>query len=180
MPNKLSCDEIAQRRWTPGKALRPKPSPTRRSPNCVTSSSAAGRFIDFIGNAGLATPLFSNDPFGSFKVLAGQSKAQFADILTTAIEFVGPRQNGIILRASGTGNTQIVPGFGLATYQKGLRVRFMASAALVHDIIEATEERRFRRHHKQLAAHLLTTDALGFVLLSKTGAGLLFGVIDQH
>lgn len=66
----------------------------------------------------------------------------------------------------------------LTTPQKGLRVRFVTAAALVHELIEAVDERRLQ---KQLAAQdLLIIDELGFVPLSKTGAELLFKVISQR
>ena len=46
--------------------------------------------------------------------------------------------------------------------------------------IEAADERRLQRLHKQLASQdLLIIDELGFVPLSKTGAELLFEIISQ-
>ena len=62
-----------------------------------------------------------------------------------------------------------------------MRVRFVTAAALVHEMIEAADERRLQRLQKQLAAQdLLIIDELGFVPLSKTGAELLFEVISQR
>ncbi len=96
-------------------------------------------------------------------------------------EYVGKRQNVIALGPSGTGKTHIALGLGLAACQKGLKVRFTTAAALVHEMIEAVDERRLQRHQKQLAAQdLLIIDELGFVPLSKTGAELLFEVISQR
>ena len=96
-------------------------------------------------------------------------------------EYVGKRQNIIALGPSGTGKTHIALGLGLAACQKGLKVRFTTAAALVHEMIEAVDERRLQRHQKQLAAQdLLIIDELGFVPLSKTGAELLFEVISQR
>ncbi len=69
----------------------------------------------------------------------------------------------------------------VAACQKGMRVRFVTAAALVHELIEAVDERRLQRLQKQLAAQdLLIIDELGFVPLSKTGAELLFEVISQR
>uniref|UniRef100_UPI000EA82988 IS21-like element helper ATPase IstB n=1 Tax=Ruegeria sp. EL01 TaxID=2107578 RepID=UPI000EA82988 len=96
-------------------------------------------------------------------------------------EFVGHRQNVIALGPSGTGKTHVALGLGLAACQKGLKVRFMTAAALVHDLIEAVDERRLQRLQKQLVSQdLLIIDELGFVPLSKTGAELLFEVISQR
>lgn len=96
-------------------------------------------------------------------------------------EYVGKRQNIIALGPSGTGKTHVALGLGLAACQKGLKVRFTTAAALVHEMIEAVDERRLQRQQKQLAAQdLLIIDELGFVPLSKTGAELLFEVISQR
>jgi len=72
-------------------------------------------------------------------------------------------------------------GLGLAACQKGKKVRFTTASALVHELIEATDERRLQRLQKQLAGYeLLIIDELGFVPLSKSGAELLFEVISQR
>jgi DNA replication protein DnaC len=71
-------------------------------------------------------------------------------------------------------------GLGLAACQRGLKVRFTTAAALVHDLIEAQDERRLQRLQKQLTSqNLLIIDELGFVPLSKSGAELLFEVMSQ-
>tara|TARA_Y100000310_G_scaffold297461_1_gene330498 strand:+ start:311 stop:706 length:396 start_codon:yes stop_codon:yes gene_type:complete len=54
-------------------------------------------------------------------------------------------------------------------------------AALVHELIEARDERRLLNLQKKLARlKLLIIDELGFVPLSKTGAELLFEVFSQR
>ena len=82
---------------------------------------------------------------------------------------------------SGTGKTHIALGLGLAACQKGLSVGFITAAALVHELMEARDEKRLLRFQKQLAKYkLLIIDELGFVPLSKTGAELLFEVFSQR
>ena len=96
-------------------------------------------------------------------------------------EYVERRENIIALGNSGTGKTHIALGLGLAACQKGLSVGFLTAAALVHELMEARDEKRLLRLQKQLAKyHLLIIDELGFVPLSKTGAELLFEVFSQR
>jgi DNA replication protein DnaC len=72
-------------------------------------------------------------------------------------------------------------GLGLAACQKGLSVGFTTAAALVHELIEARDERRLLRLQKNRVGHkLLIIDELGFVPLSKTGAELLFELVSQR
>ena len=93
--------------------------------------------------------------------------------------YIARRENVIALGNSCTGKTHIA--LGLAACQKGLSVGFTTAAALVHELMEAREERRLLRLQKQLAGwKLLIVDELGFVPLSKTGAELLFEVFSQR
>ena len=95
--------------------------------------------------------------------------------------FVDRHENVIALGPSGTGKTHVALGVGLAACQKGLKVRFTTAAALVHELIEAVDERRLQRLQKLLVSQdLLIIDELGFVPLSKTGAELLFEIISQR
>ena len=48
----------------------------------------------------------------------------------------------ITLGNSGTGKTHIALGLGLAACQKGLSVGFTTAAALVHELIEARDEKQ--------------------------------------
>ena len=94
-------------------------------------------------------------------------------------EYVERRENIIALGNSGTGKTHIAPGLGLAACQKGLSVGFLTAAALVHELMEARDEKRLLRLQKQLAKyHLLIIDELGFVPLSKTGRANVHGFSD--
>ena len=72
-------------------------------------------------------------------------------------------------------------GLGLAACQRGLSVGFSIAPALVHQLIEARDERRLLNLQRKLSRlKLLIIDELGFVPLSKTGAELLFEVISQR
>lgn len=96
-------------------------------------------------------------------------------------EYIERRENVIALGNSGTGKTHVALGLGLAACQKGLAVGFTTAAALVHELMEARDDRQLLRLQKKLATYkLLVIDELGFVPLSKTGAELLFEVFSQR
>ncbi len=87
-------------------------------------------------------------------------------------EYIARRENVIAVGNSGTGKTHIA---------LGLSVGFTTAAALVHELIEARDEKRLLRLQRQLAAYkLLIIDELGYVPLSTTGAELLFEVFSQR
>ena len=50
---------------------------------------------------------------------------------------------------------------GLAACQKGLKVRFITAASLVHELIEAVDERRLQRFQKQLIPTASISDSVG-------------------
>ena len=96
-------------------------------------------------------------------------------------EYIERRENLIALGNSGTGKTHVALGLGLAACQKGLSVGFITAAALVHELMEARDDKQLLRFQKKLATYkLLIIDELGFVPLSKTGAELLFEVFSQR
>ena len=70
---------------------------------------------------------------------------------------------------------------GLAACQRGMSVGFTTTAALVHELMEARDERRLLNLQRQLSRlSLLIIDELGFVPLSPTGSELLFEVFSQR
>jgi DNA replication protein DnaC len=96
-------------------------------------------------------------------------------------EYIDRNGNVIAVGNSGTGKTHVALGLGLAACQRGLSVGFTTAAALVHELIEARDEKRLLNMQKKLARlKLLIIDELGFVPLSKTGAELLFEVFSQR
>ncbi len=66
-------------------------------------------------------------------------------------EYLDRRENVLALGNSGTGKTHIALALGLAACQKGYRVRFTTAAALVHELLEARDDKRLLRLQKQLA-----------------------------
>jgi DNA replication protein DnaC len=115
----------------------------------------------------------------NFKAIPALNKMQVLEL--ARCEWVERRENVIALGPSGTGKTHIALGLGLSACQKGMSVGFVTAAALVHELMEARDERRLLRLQKQMVGYkLLIIDELGFVPLSKTGAELLFELISQR
>ena len=82
---------------------------------------------------------------------------------------------------TGTGKTHVALALGLTACQKGFPVAFTTAAALVHQLMEARDERRLLKLQRDLqAVKLLIVDELDYVPLSPTGAELLFEVFSQR
>ena len=114
-----------------------------------------------------------------FLALPSLNKALVLELARS--EYVNRRENIIAVGNSGAGKTHIVLGLGLAACQKGLSVGFTTAAALVHELIEARDEKRLLRLQRQLATYkLLIIDELGYVPFSQTGAELLFEVFSRR
>jgi DNA replication protein DnaC len=114
-----------------------------------------------------------------FKAIPGLNKMLILELARS--EYVTRRENVILLGPSGVGKTHIALGLGLAACQKGLNVRFTTASQLVHELMEARDEKRLLRLQTQLAkVSLLIVDELGYVPLSQTGSELLFEVFSQR
>ena len=96
-------------------------------------------------------------------------------------EYVERRENVIAVGNSGTGKTHVALGLGLAACQRGMSVGFTAGTGVVHELMEARDERRLLNLRRQLSRlNLPIVDELGFVPLSRTGADLLLEVFSQR
>jgi len=117
----------------------------------------------------------------TFDFLASPSLNKTLVLELARCEFLARRENVLLLGDSGTGKTYIAPALGLAACQRGHRVRFTTTAALVSELIEARDNKKLLRFQKQIASYeLLIADELGFVPLSKTGAELLLEMLSQR
>ncbi len=117
----------------------------------------------------------------SFDFLALPSLNKLLVLELARGEYIDRRECVLALGNSGTGKTHIALAIGLAACQKGYRVRFTTAASLVHELMEARDEKRLLRFQKHLAGfELLIVDELGFVPLSKTGAEMLFEIFSQR
>ena len=107
-----------------------------------------------------------------FKAIPSLNKMLVLDLARG--DYIERRENAILLGPSGVGKTHIALALGLA-------VRFTTASQLVHEMIEARDEKRLLRLQDQLArVSLLIVDELGYVPLSQSGSELLFDVFSRR
>jgi len=82
---------------------------------------------------------------------------------------------------SGTGKTHLLIGLATAAAEAGHRVRYVTTAALVNELVEAADERRLSRTIARYGrVDLLCCDELGYLELDRRGAELLFQVFTER
>ena len=87
----------------------------------------------------------------------------------------------VLLGDSGTGKTHLLIGLGVAAAEAGRRVRYVTTAALVNELVEAADTKQLSRVIARYARlHLLCLDELGYVHLDPLGAELLFQIITER
>jgi DNA replication protein DnaC len=87
----------------------------------------------------------------------------------------------VVLGDSGTGKTHLLIGLGTAAAEAGRRVRYVTTAALVNELIEAADDKQLSRVVGRYARlDLLCLDEVGYVHLDPRGAELLFQVITER
>ena len=82
----------------------------------------------------------------SFDFLAIPSLNKTLVLELARCEFLVRRENVLLLGNSGTGKTHVALALGLAACQRGHRVRFTTAAALVHELMEARDEKKLLRY----------------------------------
>jgi len=114
-----------------------------------------------------------------FKAIPSLNKALVLEL--ARCEWIERRENCIALGPAGTGKTHTALALGLAACQKNYSVLFVTAAALVHELMEARDERRLRVLQKNLAkVDLLIVDELGYVPFTAVGSELLFEVLSRR
>lgn len=96
-----------------------------------------------------------------FKAIPSLDKSLVLEL--ACCEWIERRENCIALGPAGTGKTHTALALGLAACQKNYSVLFVTAAALIHELMEARDERRLRLLQKHLAkVDLLIVDELGY------------------
>lgn len=87
----------------------------------------------------------------------------------------------VLLGDSGTGKTHLLIGLGLAACEQGRRVRYVTTAHLVNELVEAADEKLLAKTIARYGrVDLLCIDELGYMELDKRGAELLFQVLTER
>jgi DNA replication protein DnaC len=119
--------------------------------------------------------------FDTFDFTAIPSLNKMLTLELARCDYVLRHDNIIAIGNSGTGKTHTALALGLAACQHGFSVGFATAAGLVHQLMEARDEKRLLKLQNQLqACKLLIIDELGYVPLSPSGAVLLFEVFSQR
>jgi DNA replication protein DnaC len=87
----------------------------------------------------------------------------------------------VLLGDSGTGKTHLLIALGTAAAEQGRRVRYVTTAALVNELVEAADDKELSRVVGRYARlDLLCLDEIGYVHLDPRGAELLFQIITAR
>lgn len=95
-----------------------------------------------------------------FKTIPSLNKMMVLEL--ARCEWIERKENVIVLGPSATGKTHVALGLGLAACQKGLPVSLITASSLVHELMEARDEKRLLRLQSPRAkVKLLIIDELG-------------------
>jgi DNA replication protein DnaC len=87
----------------------------------------------------------------------------------------------VLLGDSGTGKTHLLIALGTAAAEQGRRVRYVTTAALVNELVEAADDKQLSRVVGRYARlDLVCLDEVGYVSLDPRGAELLFQIITAR
>lgn len=95
-------------------------------------------------------------------------------------DYIGKKENLILMGNSGTGKTHLATALGFIACQQGKNVRFLTAAGLINQLTEAQAGLRLSHVQKVLAKlDLLIIDEIGYVPFSEKGAQLFFQVVTD-
>jgi DNA replication protein DnaC len=99
----------------------------------------------------------------------------------SALRWLDAAESVILYGPVGTGKSHLLIGLGLAACEQGRRVRYVTTAQLVNELVEAADERVLSRVVGRYGRlDLLCLDELGYVQIDPRGAELLFQIITER
>ena len=127
-----------------------------------------------------------NAGFYSMKTFKGYSfdNIKFPDGLNAEsiknCSFIDEKENLILYGNVGCGKTHMATAIGVEAINKGKRVKFYRTAALVNRLADSKKEGELEKFLKGLSkVDLLICDEWGYVPLDRDGSRLLFEVISE-
>ncbi len=125
--------------------------------------------------------------FPRTKTLAGFDTTMLPDLPPATLAhlsgggWIDAGQPLVLLGDSGTGKTHLLIALGTAAAEQGRRVRYVTTAALVNELVEAADDKQLSRVVGRYARlDLLCLDEVGYVRLDPRGAELLFQIITAR
>lgn len=116
---------------------------------------------------------FENFSFDDIEI----SQSTGIDQIKTA-SFVDKKENLILYGPVGTGKTHLATAIGVEACNRGKKVKFFRTAALVNHLIEAKKNEELKKFMKQIeTADMLICDEWGYIPFEKEGSRILFQVI---
>jgi DNA replication protein DnaC len=100
-------------------------------------------------------------------------------------QYLTAAENIVFTGGQGTGKTHLGIALGIQACYEGKRVRFFSTADLVHQLLEARDEKQLLKYQEQLLRYdLLILDELGMLEskmnYSQDGSNLLFQIISSR
>lgn len=107
------------------------------------------------------------------------NRAQIQNLMR--MQFVGQRENVILLGGVGVGKTHIATAMARQACLQGHQTLFTSAADIINTLTASQAEHRLKTDLKRyLRPALLVIDELGFMPIDKHGADMLFQVISQR
>jgi DNA replication protein DnaC len=123
-------------------------------------------------------PLFKTLDQFDFSAIPALNKPKVLNLVQG--DYIGKKENLILMGNSGTGKTHLASALGLIACQLGKNVRFLTAAGLINQLTEAQAGLRLSHVQRVLAKlDLLIIDEIGYVPFSEKGAQLFFQVVTD-
>jgi DNA replication protein DnaC len=97
-----------------------------------------------------------------------------------SLDFIKERENLILLGNVGTGKTHLAMALAEKACKNGIKSRFYTAASLGNELIEKRNDGKLGKFMKELRSlGLIIIDEIGFVMLHKEAAELIFQVVSE-